>query len=79
MNDKQFELHMEMLDRIRCGLIDVEGKIAALKAEVKKFTSTNSVSPKCGECGSETVKVVCASCGKTGCYGTWSEPPHVRA
>ena len=34
MNDKQFELHMEMLDRIRWGLIDVEGEIAALKAEV---------------------------------------------
>jgi hypothetical protein len=43
MNNKQFELHMEMLDRIRCGLIDVEDEVAALKAEVASLRSTQQL------------------------------------
>jgi len=31
MNDQQFELHMEALERIRCGIIDVETAVQNIK------------------------------------------------
>ena len=34
MNEQQFELHMKVLERVRCGIIDVETAVQEIKAEL---------------------------------------------
>ena len=34
MNEQQFELHMKALERVRCGIIDVETAVQEIKAEL---------------------------------------------
>ena len=33
MNEQQFELHMKVLERVRCGIIDVETAVQEIKAK----------------------------------------------
>jgi len=36
--------------------------------------SHNSSSPKCGECGSDTITITCGKCHQVRQFGTWSSP-----
>jgi hypothetical protein len=64
VNDQQFDLHMEALERIRCGIIDVETAVQNIKVELPS-ASDNSVSPKlsaavCRKCTGDQFR--CDSC-----------------
>ena len=45
MNEQQFDLHMEALERIRCGIIDVETAMQNIKVELPS-ASANTASLK---------------------------------
>ena len=61
-------------DYFSAGYITFDAPPTADIAEGAKFKAHNSSSPKCGECGSDTITITCGKCHQVRQFGTWSSP-----
>ena len=72
--NKSDDMYRVMIDMSKHEYLLIEQWMARQDKGSHQAQTTNSVSPKCGECGSDTITITCGKCHQVRQFGTWSSP-----